>query len=274
MSSSRIVLLGSTGMLGRYVNLYFTGKGYSVFIPPVFDVRTVTREQLQTLLSLEEHDVVINCIGLIKQRDGVTDDDMYAVNGKFPHLLAEVAEEEGAHLIHVTTDCVFDGSAGNYDEEEPHTAADVYGVSKSLGEPVNATVIRTSIIGSELGRKLSLLEWVKTKREGNCEGFTNHFWNGVTCLELAKKFEEIITEHDFWGGVRHYFSPRSLSKYELVKMISDVYGLRVSIAPVEAPQKIDRTLSTIYVFKLPPDIKKQLEELKTFDEKNGLHDRV
>jgi len=166
----------------------------------------------------------------------------------------------------VTTDCVFDGKKGAYNEQDLHTATDVYGLSKSLGEPEYATVVRTSIIGEELSGKLSLLEWVKSNSGKEVNGFTNHYWNGITCLQFAKLCEKIIDSKNCWCGVRHLFSPNSVSKYELVKLISDVFDLNVVVKKFEAQDLCDRTLGSIYdkpLFEIP-DLATQLEELRGF----------
>ena len=136
-------------------------------------------------------------------------------------------------MIHVTTDCVFSGKDGNYDENSLHDETNDYGTSKSLGELCKATIIRTSIIGEETINKRSLLEWVRSNRGGEINGFTNHMWNGVTCLQLSKIIEKMIREKFYWEGVRHTFSPRSVSKYELVSLINEIYDLNIKVNKFE-----------------------------------------
>lgn len=175
----------------------------------------------------------------------VEDDHSYLVNGGL-----------SAH------NCVFSGDDGNYNEKSPHDCTDVYGKTKSLGEPENCTVIRSSIIGEEVGQTRSLIEWVKSMKDKSANGYINHKWNGVTCLQMAKIFEDIIANNKYWKGTRHIFSPNTVNKYELVQMISDAHSLNVNLTPVEGPTKCDRSLSTIYddnLFNIP-DLKTQIEE--------------
>ena len=259
----KILLFGSNGMLGRYF-LTFLSQFHEV-VPITrkeYDANTQNIQDLDNLVkTYGTETVIINCVGVIPQRGGK---DYIRVNSEFPHLLNAVAKRYGCEFIHVTTDCVFNGSKGQYDENDAHTETGIYGHSKSLGEPGNATVIRTSIIGEEVENKKSLLEWVKSQNGTTINGFVNHFWNGVTCLQLAKIVNKIITEDLYWHGVRHIFSPVSVSKFQLVEMIGDVYKLDITINPVSAVFS-DKTLTSIYknICTIPP-LEEQIKELKTF----------
>ena len=117
----------------------------------------MTEEKLRAILEVVLHvksgDVIINCIGTIKPRvDSLGDLNAILVNSVFPRVLANVCETLGVNMIHPTTDCVYTGTKGSYDETDKYDVNDVYGMSKALGEPNNCTVIRTSIIGEEVGQ--------------------------------------------------------------------------------------------------------------------------
>lgn len=245
----KIYLFGSTGMLGRYI--------YSVLINfyevicinrKDYDIENDNFEKLEYILSstIKNDDVIINCAGIIPQKTSKNDYKKYIkVNTLFPHKLYDIIERYNKQdnqdkydkynlkLIHITTDCVFDGSRGNYTENDIHTATDIYGVSKSLGEPKNATVIRTSIIGEELSGKKSLIEWVKSNKDSEINGYTNHYWNGVTCLTLANFIKYIIENRLFWSGVKHIHSEDSVSKYHLCCYINEIYNLNIKINKYE-----------------------------------------
>lgn len=266
----KIFVLGSNGMLGRYVSSYLKSKD--------FDVVDITRKELDVLflreeelraklffLNLREGDVVINCIGMIKQRKDINDLEFIYINSMFPRVLANVCENENVHMIHPTTDCVFDGLKGKYNENDLHNAIDVYGKSKSLGEPNNATVIRTSIIGEEIGQSRSLVEWVKSNKDKGVNGYTNHYWNGITCLKFAEICHYIISNNLYWKGVRHIFSPTTVDKYELVIYISKIYELNIFVNKFETEVKCDRSLSTIYKNDIPiPELVEQIKDMKKF----------
>jgi dTDP-4-dehydrorhamnose reductase len=98
-------------------------------------------------------------------------------------------------MIHPTTDCVYSGLKGSYNEDDKYDVSDVYGMSKAMGEPSNCTVIRTSIIGEELENKKSFLEFVRNS-DSEINGWDDHYWNGITCYQYCK-----IIDKKFWGTV-------------------------------------------------------------------------
>jgi dTDP-4-dehydrorhamnose reductase len=190
---------------------------------------------------------------------------MIAVNSLFPHTLNAVKNRCGAEVIHITTDCVFNGSKGNYNENDLHDCVDQYGKSKSLGENLNLTNIRTSIIGEEQRNKKSLLEWVRSNRNKTIDGYENHLWNGVTCLELTHIIEMIIAKKNYWNGIRHVFSPNTVSKYELASTINNIYNLDIKINKTQAKENCYRNLSTVYNnIYTEKTIEEQIKELKQF----------
>ena len=264
----KIIVLGSTGMLGCYVSAYFK-LGYDVIniTRKELDVRKTTPYELDFWVSsiCEPGDVVINCIGLIKQKDNSVRDQII-VNSLFPHLLADSCEANNVNFIHITTDCVFSGMRGNYNENNSHDCMDTYGKTKSLGEPENATVIRTSIIGEERDTNYSLLSWVLSQKE--IKGYVNHFWNGMTCLQLAKEIEQIVKHELYWRGVCHLFTMPEITKYELCQVISDVYKLGIKVEKHDT-DICDRTLKTIYDNWQVVDVNyaQQIYEQKEFTDK-------
>ena len=263
----RIIVFGKTGMLGRYVYEYFSRRHYDVvgFSRADFDIAESNWSSLVSL-GLEKGDIIINCAGLIVQRKDVPDCDFVRVNAVFPLLLSGLAKYVGCKLIHITTDCVFSGKDGQYTEESKHDELNIYGMTKSIGEPEDATVIRTSIIGEELSGFLSLLEWVKSNAGKSVTGYTDHFWNGITCLQFAEICEYIIDKNLFWSGVKHVFSPEVVSKYELVKLISKVYDLNINVMKHETGTICDKSLASVRedVSIEVPDLEHQLIIMKQF----------
>ena len=194
----KIYVLGSNGMLGKYVSTYLSD---------IYDCVNLTRKDIDASeinsgnidksiekLEIKNGDVIINCIGTIKPRvDELGDLNAIIVNSLFPRLLSNYCESKEIKLIHPTTDCVYTGLKGDYNENDNYDVSDVYGMSKALGETHNCTTIRTSIIGEESVNKRSLVEWVKSEKGNSIFGFTNHYWNGLTCLQFAKVCDKIIS---------------------------------------------------------------------------------
>jgi len=246
-----ILLFGSTGMLGRYVHIVLKDK-YEIrcISRDKYDIENDSWKKLEDILnkSLQKNDVIINCAGIIPQK---YKDDNYKTyirtNTLFPHKLNEISKKNSYKFIHITTDCVYDGSKGNYSVNDVHSAKNIYGISKSQGEPEDATIIRTSIIGEELYDKKSLIEWVKSNKDGKIKGFANHYWNGVTCFELAKYIKNIIDNNTFWSGVRHILSPNIVTKYELCCYINEIYNLNINIEKYEDSISKNMTLCGEYI---------------------------
>jgi dTDP-4-dehydrorhamnose reductase len=266
----KIFIFGSNGMLGTYVNNYLSN--YFTIVPLTrvnYDLSNLNINSLEELLlnqNLEKDDIIINCAGVIPQASkqrSLNSKLYFTINSLFPVILSQLCNKYGEKMIHITTDCVFSGKDGLYNELSEHDETNDYGMSKSLGELCNATIIRTSIIGEELTNKRSLLEWVKSNKDKEINGYINHFWNGVTCLQLSQIICKIIQDNLYWEGVRHIFSPRSVSKFELVSMINEIYDLNINIIPFET-EKVDKTLTTIYktnnLFNIP-DLEEQINKL-------------
>lgn len=269
----KIFIFGSNGMLGTYMKT-FLSQHYTIICleRKHFDIHSVNETILTDLLeeyNFQSKDVVINCAGVIPQsynQNGFNQRFVYIVNSIFPILLGKICEKMGGHLFHITTDCVFSGKVGKYNENSEADETNDYGISKSLGEFSKATIIRTSIIGEEIQNKRSLVEWVKSNKNGSVKGFANHFWNGVTCLQLSKMVHEIIQTQNFWSGVRHVFSPTTVSKYDILVMINEIYNLNISIQKHLTDTTVDKSLTSIYKTEFEiPELKEQIFEMKNFN---------
>jgi dTDP-4-dehydrorhamnose reductase len=275
----KVAILGNTGMLGHIVqdvlkkNISFSVNGFgreSIDLVPSTLNKIGTK--LSALLGFDT-DYVINCLGATKPMfDKATDlsTPLY-VNAIFPHQLAQWGELSKTKVIHVTTDCVYDGCIGRYDERAPSSALDHYGKSKSLGEPDNCMVIRTSIIGPEFGdRKRHFLSWVKSMANQSTKGFTNHLWNGITTLEFARILSDIISFDMYEGGTHHVYST-DITKHEMVKVISEVYGLDIQLEEHKTKYSCDRRLRTINSFNwsvAPKPYDEMIKDMFWYEVKN------
>jgi dTDP-4-dehydrorhamnose reductase len=188
---------------------------------------------LERALGQAKPEAVINCVGLIKQRDEASDEALaLRVNAEFPHRLAKRCGEAGARLIHFSTDCIFAGTKGNYTESDPSDAADLYGQSKHQGEVADAhsVTLRTSVIGHELGTNLALLDWFLSQRGQAISGFTKAIYSGFTTLEMARIVDRILTQHPALSGVWHVAS-EPISKFALLQLCREKLGWEGVIEP-------------------------------------------
>ncbi len=235
-----VVVLGSEGMLGHQVlKVFKEHPGYTTI-----GISGALPATLRWIMPTSPG-VVINCIGMVPQNGQFNDiDKVYATNALLPHRLQAECQECGVRLIHISTDCVFSGDAGeDYTEKHVPDPTDVYGKSKLLGEidARNALTIRTSLIGPEPRHKRGLLEWFLAQH-GEVPGYANAFFSGLTTLELAKVLRDHIVPNTPLQGLFHVGGP-SISKFELLKCIEEEYGPNVAIEPVAEP-RINRSLNS------------------------------
>jgi len=170
-------------------------------------------------------EVVVNAIGIVKQRVEAHDAIIsIEVNSLLPHRLSLLCEEVGARFIHLSTDCVFSGCKGMYNENDQEDSMDLYGRSKLLGEVhgKQSVTLRTSIIGLELARKQSLVEWFLAQT-GVMKGFSRAVYSGFTTLEMARIIEYILIEHKNLHGLYHVAS-KPISKYDLLIKLKAMLG--------------------------------------------------
>jgi dTDP-4-dehydrorhamnose reductase len=291
---TKVLILGATGMLGTAVmneflnfegDVVVTTRGKKLEGLPSsisqlsFDA--TTDDPAAAFKGLGKVDFVVNCIGIIKPHISDSDDkqrlNALQINSLFPQKLADWASETGAKVIQIATDCVFSGHKGSYLESDAHDALDVYGKSKSLGEVPNPSMmhLRVSIIGPEVGRSTSLLEWVRNQPQGaQIFGFTDHVWNGVTTTHFGKIARGIIDSSLFKAGVFHLIPGNRLPKDKLVQKIASVFGRDdIEIQPKASGNTVDRTLETNDTdfnielwaaagYETPPTIERMLEEIK------------
>lgn len=274
----KVVVLGNTGMLGHMLQKVLTKQLDSHVIGfgrESLELYPRTLNQIGTkLTSLLGHDTdwVINCMGATKpyfNSIGDLTNPLYT-NSVFPHQLAQWAELMSVKVIHITTDCVYDGCIGRYDERAPHCPQDLYGKSKSLGEPFNCMVLRTSIIGPEAdGRSRHFLSWVKKQDGKRAKGFDNHKWNGLTTLELSYVISDIIDASIYNNGIFHIFSD-DVTKFQMFRIIADVYGLDIEIDKHKTRLPVDRRLRTVKELNDivgPHKFKDMIEELYEYEQK-------
>lgn len=200
-------------------------------------------DSLVKLFAQVKPNVVVNCIGLIKQLADV-DDPLITlpINAMLPHRLANLCTLSGARLVHMSTDCVFSGKKGDYKESDISDATDLYGKSKYLGEVdyPQAITLRTSIIGHELQSSHSLIGWFLSQ-EGYCRGYRKAIFSGLPTVVLAQIIRDVVMKHSDLSGVYHV-AAKPISKYDLLKLVADVYGKSIDVTPDDC-LVIDRSLN-------------------------------
>ncbi len=283
----RILVFGVSGMLGNAmfrvlsenaeIEVFGTARSSTVqryFAPEMSNkiiagVDVENQDALTHVFAKVKPQMAINCIGLIKQL-AVADDPLQAlpINAMLPHRLARLCELGSARLVHVSTDCVFSGTKGNYRESDSADATDLYGRSKHLGEVTypHTITLRTSIIGHELSSSHALLGWFLAQ-EGQVKGYTKAIFSGLPTVELARVVRDVVLPRPELSGLYHVASA-PIAKYDLLKLIADVYGKNIEIIPDDA-LATDRSLNaerfrdaTGYVAPPWPELVKRMFEFK------------
>ena len=281
---TKIVVLGASGMLGNAMFRLLSDV-------PEFDVTGALRaasgvknfdqnlreklvagidvenpDSLARLFAQTAPDVVINCVGLVKQLADA-DDPLAAIpiNARLPHRLARLCELAGARLVHVSTDCVFAGDRGNYRESDFADATDLYGRSKYLGEVRerdNAITLRTSIIGRELNSAHGLIDWFLAQ-QGSVRGFRRAIFSGLPTVELARVVRDYVIPRPELHGLYHVASA-PISKLDLLHLVAAQYGKETSIV-ADDQLVLDRSLdasrfaaATGYVAEPWPELVKKM----------------
>lgn len=258
----KVLIIGGGGMLGHKLAQVFSDK-FETFVTlrgslskyetlKIFGRTNVYEnidaeniENLEEIIRKIKPEVLINAVGIIKQLPSSKNVvNTLKINSIFPHQLAELAKANDARLICVSTDCVFSGKKGNYDETDIPDAEDLYGKSKNLGEVVegNCLTIRTSIIGREIGTKHSLLEWFLSNENGKVRGFKNAVFSGFPTEILSEILADVVENHKDLRGLYH-ISSEPINKFDLITLIKNQYGADIEIESDEN-FVIDRSLDS------------------------------
>jgi dTDP-4-dehydrorhamnose reductase len=220
-----------------------------------------------TLIEQVKPDLVLNAAGIIKQRAAAKAAiPSISVNSLWPHVLADACGAHGARMVHVSTDCVFSGSRGQYVESDVPDAVDLYGRSKLLGEVIdrdNVVTLRTSIVGWQLGEPTGLVAWFAAHRSEPLKGFTKAVFSGLTTRKLAEVIRDVLLPDATLSGLWHVSSD-PIDKHTLLAGLAGYLGWEVDLRPVDEPM-IDRSLdSTRFRARTgwtPPSWAEMLEEL-------------
>lgn len=260
---TRVLVLGATGMLGHTVFRAFSADGALEvwgttrdpaslrFFSEAHQARLLTGvdvtddRALEAAMTRVAPDVVINCVGVIKQLAAANDPlIVLPINAMLPHRLARLCGAMGARLLHVSTDCVFAGTRGNYRETEAPDTLELYGLSKYIGEVrdvPHVITLRVSIVGHELASHNSLVDWFLAQ-EGTVTGYTKAIFSGLPAVELARVFHDYVLPRPELHGLYHV-SAAPISKRELLQLVAGAYGKTIDIVPSDAVV-IDRSLNS------------------------------
>ena len=246
----KVLVLGGKGMAGHMIVDYLQRQ------PQYYVIYTSRNKEdkdgiylditdslmLEEVINNEKPDIIINCIGILNDFAANNQKLAFQVNSLLPHQLVKFTERYHGKLIHISTDCVFLGTKGNYTENDIPDGTSVYAQSKQLGEIISDKhlTIRTSIIGPELKDSgIGLFLWFM-KQKGTIKGYKEVFRNGVTTLELAKAIDEMIKQNI--TGLYHLSSEKNISKFDLMTLIKDIFNKDDVVIQPDSEIRQDRTI--------------------------------
>lgn len=272
----KIFILGASGMAGEMITNYLSKhtehKIFPICRTPfycnniVFDaMKPEDMNLLEYWIEVEKPDVLINCIGILVQESQMNPVKAFTINTNLPRKLAEICTEGNVKLIHISTDCIFDGKKGPYSEIDTPTETNMYGTSKAYGEittPPHLT-LRTSIIGPDSDPEgTGLFNWL-IKQTGTIKGYSNVKWNGITTLELARQISVILKNNIELSGLYHLTTDYPISKFNLLYCIKFMYELKMQIeedTSVVSNKCLINNRKAEYNATIPP-IPQQIKEL-------------
>ena len=244
-----VLILGASGMLGHMLVRVFsphhrvigtTSSQYKAESPLAklldreswiggIDVRSLN--QVDELVREIQPDVVINCVGVIKQKmESSNITDAIIINSLFPHHLANLCQSQNSRLIHFSTDCVFEGTPGMKMVSDTPNATDLYGTTKSLGEVDygNSITIRSSIVGAQIVGTESLFQWAISQKGKKIKGFTGALYSGLTTMTMSKVILEIVDNFPQLSGIQQIAS-EAITKHDLLRKLNAALGLNLDI---------------------------------------------
>lgn len=245
-----VLVLGAYGMLGHRLLLQLgqrfdvvgTARSIKDWNAPIMeqiagekiitgvDVNDIS--SVRAVISQTKPDVIINCIGIVKQNE--TSKDPIAsitVNSLFPHQVARMAHDIGSQFIHFSTDCVFSGREGHYSQDHIPDPVDLYGRSKLLGEvSKNGITIRSSLIGREISSHNGLVEWLLSNRGKTVMGYRRAIFSGFPTNEMSKVIEVLLDKKTINDGVWQVATD-PISKFDLLRKVIDSSGDNIELKP-------------------------------------------
>jgi dTDP-4-dehydrorhamnose reductase len=261
---TKILVIGARGMAGHVIAEYLSlNSKYDVIrvargtisYKINYSIDITNFEAIEKIISEITPNYVINAIGILNKDAECNPDKAILINSYFPHFLATICEKYASNLIHISTDCVFDGKKGAYKEQDYKDGIGFYAQSKALGEVIygNHITIRTSIIGPDLKSSgIGLLNWILSQ-EAVIKGYSEAYWGGVTTLELAKAIDFFIEQKVTGVNLFHLTNSERISKLKLIEIINEVFKLRLKVID-SSEYKIDKSLintNLIINYKVP-----------------------
>jgi dTDP-4-dehydrorhamnose reductase len=245
---TRALVLGGSGQVGLALQ-QVTPANTTVIAPSSREIDLRNGEALRAAARHAAADVIINCGAFTRVDDAEKErDDAFAINADAPRVLAEVARETGARLLHVSTDYVFDGTGGPpYRSDALVAPLNVYGASKLAGESGvldandNAAVVRTAWVHSGGGVNF-IATAVRVLQKGVVMRVVDDQVSTPTrALHLADLLWRLTERRDI-RGLLHFTDAGVASWYDVAQCVLEaleargVAGAGAAVVPVDSAE--------------------------------------
>ena len=232
----KILILGADGMIGhkmaqklhkQNIELYLNTRSKKNFLTRTFPKAKIVENDflfsdVTELLNLINPKYILNCCGItIRRGINLNKENTIKINSELPDLISDWTSKNPSKLIQFSTDCVFSGKKGLYNDNDLPDAIDLYGISKIKGEIIkkNTLTLRSSMIGREIFNKTELLEWLISKKNKVISGFSDVIYSGITTLEMSKYVHDIIDKNILISGI-YNISSKPISKFQLLNKLN------------------------------------------------------
>lgn len=246
---NRILITGSNGMLGqRAVEFYSKNNKYEILCLSVEDKSVIKGvDYLSCDLSDKENikkavydfcpDSIINTAAYTNVDMSETERELaWKINVKGVEYLAEAARVIDAHLVHISTDYIFDGKNGPYNESAKPNPVGYYGRTKLASENtlkisgINYTVLRTNVLyGIAKNSRPDFVKWVVNKLRNNeqIRIVTDQINNPTFIDDLVQAINQVIEFRKF--GIYNIGGPEFLSRFDFTLRIAEYFKLDQSL---------------------------------------------
>lgn len=258
----RILILGAAGMLGFALHRSFHDAGYDVTgtlrcaakpIHPacadlkyVAGVDVVDFDRVEDLLDTLRPDILINAVGVKRASGNEANLRMFETNAGFPRRLSHATSRRGVHFVHFSTDAVFDGVSGGYDEDSHPNPAGPYALSKLLGEPVGhgTLTLRTSMIGRALEGGDGLIDWLLGQRGSTVVGYSASWFTGLPVDEIARFLLAHFLSAPAYPQGTYHLAAEPIDKHSLINLILAEWGVDDIKLERQEGIRVNRSLTT------------------------------
>ncbi|GAA4205023.1 dTDP-4-dehydrorhamnose reductase [Pedobacter jeongneungensis] len=238
---TKILVIGAGGQLGRCLKVVAERRGITeIVFPPEKDANILNQSGLNDLLAKEKPAYVINCAAYTAVDKAEDELDLAkAINETGAAYLASACLANGATLVHVSTDFVFEGNEVKLlKEEDEAKPINVYGLTKLDGEKAVASIlpahfiIRTSWLYSEYANNFvkTMLKFGAERDELNI--IADQVGTPTYAIDLANAIFDVITSSSSAYGIYHYSNEGVTSWFDFARAIFDISETTVKVNPI------------------------------------------